>query len=499
MSKNAQAKTKGQLLSFIPTGEYYFTLGLKAFQRRDFQKAIKYLKRAMHLEPGEPMIVCQLAIIYTELGDFQQSNELLHFILEELDEEMVECHFFLANNYAHMGYFKDSYSHLTLYMENEPDGDFIYDAEDLLEILTLEEDVLDEDSYEHDDLIIKQEQAKELLESGHFPKAIKLLKSVIKEFPEYWSAYNNLALAYFYLGEVDKASRILDQVMEKNPGNLHAICNKLVFAYFQKDFPEVKQITELLRKVKPLLSEHQFKLGATFALTGEYETAYYWLRKLYKYGYDGDGPFYYWFSYAAYFTGREQIAHSLWDKVIKINPEKKDLAPWNKEKADVNRFEDFDAWILKNLDSDSIEERLFAVFLLSKSEHKESLFQKKEVQHNRKFSKIEQQYVTSVKADKKVEDGQLAIAHETAQLLYQYHHPIGTVEAGLFLLWFSVFTEMQNAKVSLKNEKALAAAIDYVWNKLRDEKCSQKQISDQYGLSSSTLQKYVKLIKEYLN
>ena len=94
-------------MSFNPTGEYYFTLGLKAFQRREFQKAIKYLKRAMNLEPGEPMIVCQLAIIYTEIGEFHQSNELLHSILEELDEEMVECHYFLANNYAHLGYFKD--------------------------------------------------------------------------------------------------------------------------------------------------------------------------------------------------------------------------------------------------------------------------------------------------------------------------------------------------------------------------------------------------------
>ena len=55
--------------------------------------------------------------------------------------------------------------------------------------------------------MMKQEQAKEFLESGHFPKAVKLLKAVIKEFPEYWSAYNNLALAYFYLGEVEKASK----------------------------------------------------------------------------------------------------------------------------------------------------------------------------------------------------------------------------------------------------------------------------------------------------
>ena len=123
--------------------------------------------------------------------------------------------------------------------------------------------MLDEDSYEHDDLIIKQEEAKKLLESGHFPKAIKLLKSVIKEFPEYWSAYNNLALAYFYLGEVDKASRILDQVMEKNPGNLHAICNKLVFAYFQKDFPEVKQITELLRS-KAVVIGTSIQIGCDF-------------------------------------------------------------------------------------------------------------------------------------------------------------------------------------------------------------------------------------------
>ena len=53
--------------------------------------------------------------------------------------------------------------------------------------------------------MMKQEQARDLLESGHFPKAVKLLKAVIKDYPEYWSAYNNLALAYFYLGEVEKA------------------------------------------------------------------------------------------------------------------------------------------------------------------------------------------------------------------------------------------------------------------------------------------------------
>ena len=91
----------------------------------------------MHLEPGEPMIVCQLAIVYTELGNYQKSNELLHSILEEWDEDMVECHYFLANNYAHLGYFKDAYHTCHSYLDLEKNGEFAEDTEDLLDVLTL--------------------------------------------------------------------------------------------------------------------------------------------------------------------------------------------------------------------------------------------------------------------------------------------------------------------------------------------------------------------------
>ncbi|MUG89278.1 tetratricopeptide repeat protein, partial [Paenibacillus timonensis] len=128
--------------------------------------------------------------------------------------------------------------------------------------------------YEQDDLIAKQEQARELLETGYFPKAVELLNGVIEEYPEYWSAYNNLALAYFYLGETDKASDVLNQVFKDNPGNLHALCNKLVFAFYESDLNEVRALKDALLKVHPISIEHQFKLGATLALIGEYDKAY---------------------------------------------------------------------------------------------------------------------------------------------------------------------------------------------------------------------------------
>ena len=499
MSKDSKArKQKGKILSFIPTGEYYFTKGLKAFHRRDFIKSKKYLQRALQLEPGEPMIACQLAIVWTELGDYEQSNKLLHLILEELDDEMAECHYFLANNYAHMGFFKDAYNHAKLYLELEPEGDFMEDTEDLIELLTLEEDDMDDELYEEDDLIAKQEQARDLLESGYFPKAIELLNSVVEEYPEYWSAYNNLALAYFYLGEAEKAESILMDVLTRNPGNLHALCNLLVFAHYLKQPEKVSHLIGVLKKVTPLLTEHQFKLGATFALVGEYESAYVWLRKLYKSGFNGDGPYYYWLSYAAYHTGHEKMARTMWELVLQVSPEKEGLEPWNETREPINGFEDHVESIYQKLDSDYLEERLFALFLISVSEKRDSLLSAKRVTQNDKLSLLEQEYLQMIKTGKRKRYSPAADADEVAKILYEFHQPIGTMEAGLYLMWFSVFAEALKTGAEIQNKIAWAAAMDFIWSKLRGVKLSQKVIAGQYGISASTIGKYIKLVNSCL-
>jgi tetratricopeptide (TPR) repeat protein len=499
MGKESKARQqKGKLFSFIPTGEYYFTKGLKAYNRRDFHKAKKYLQRAMQLEPGEPMIMCQLAIVWTEIGEYENANRLLHTIIEEIDEDMSECHYFLANNYAHMGFFKDAHHHAKLYLKFEPDGDFVEEIEDLLELLTLESDELEGGLYEQDDLMYKQEQARDLLESGYFPKAIELLNEVIVEFPEYWSAYNNLALAYFYLGETEKAAGILNDVLDKNPGNLHALCNRLVFAHYLKMDVEVEELTNTLRKINPLMAEQQFKLGATFALIGEYELAYLWLKKLYKHGYEGEGPFYYWLAYSAFHTGKEAFARNVWKIVLEINPEKEGLEPWNEDKAPVNGFEDHIGSIIQRLESDYEEERLFALFLTSVSQRKAEILASDRYIMNGRTSQIEKDYLSFVKSGKKAKYSFIAEAHEVAELLYERFQPIGTVEAGLYLMWFTVYVEWAKTGGELKNKHAWAAAIEYVWMKLRREKVSQQTLAESYDLSISTVGKYVKSVNNLL-
>jgi tetratricopeptide (TPR) repeat protein len=496
MVKEAKARLNtGKILSFVPTGEYYFTKGIKAYHRRDFKKAKKYLERAMQLESGEPMITCQLAIVLTELGEFDYSNRLLHLILEELDEEMVECHYFLANNYAHMGFFKDAYHHAKIYIEMDPNGDFSEDTMDLLDLLTFESDI-EEELYGQDDLIVKQEQARDLLESGYFPKAIELLNDVVEEYPEYWSAYNNLALAYFYLGKAKKADSILNDVLERNPGNLHALCNKLVFAHYQGKSRNIKMMKETLKKIQPILIDHQFKLGATFALVGEYELAYFWLKKLYKNGFEGDGPFYYWLSYSAYYIGYENFAKTIWKIVLEINPDKEGYEPWNVDQPQTNGFEDHSGSIFQKLESDYIEERLFAIFLASVSGKIDEISTSKRFYQNQKLTKMEKEYVSLLKSGA---PSALKDAQEIAEVLYQKHHPIGTVESGLYLMWFSVFVEMSKSSIRLNNKQALAGALEYVWYKTSNEKVSQQEIANRYGLSSATIGKYVKIVNSYLH
>lgn len=482
-------KEKGQLLSFVPTGEYYFTKGIKAYQRRDLQQAYKYFNRAMQLEPGEPMIVCQVAIVATELGNYQEAVRHLQMILEELDEEMVECHYFLANNYAHMGFFKDAYHHVNTYLELNQDGEFHDDAEELLELILLEAEDLDEELSDEDGLIMMQEEARSRLEAGDFPEAIEIFEELIADYPEYWSAYNNLALAYFYLGQPLKANQILEQVLEENPGNLHALCNQLVFAYYQNESEAVQELTAVLAKIQPLLLEQQFKLGATFSLVGEYELGYKWLKRLLRSGHDGDGAFYYWLAYSSYYTGREQAAKGYWKRVLEFNPEKEGLEPWGDVQV---------SSILKKFQSDYAEERLFALFLASISEKKDEILSAKQI--SEKMTAIEKDYLAFVKSGKRhAKMAEVLDAHETALVLYDYHQPIDNDESGIYLIWFAVFDDARKEGFNFKNKKAWAAAVEFVWKQLRDGNSTKTAIAKKYGLSVATVSKYVKIVKECLN
>ncbi len=497
MSKDSKYGQTAKVLSFNPTGEYYFNKGLKAYHQRDLYKAKKFLERAQNLEPLEPVIACQLAIVCTDLGDYADSNRLLDKIIKELDPYMTECHYFLANNFAHQGLFKDAYKHASEYLKKEAYGEFTEEAEDLLDLITLENNDTEESLYEQDSLISEQEEARKHLESGNFKKAAEVLRATIENHPDFWFAYNNLALAYFYMGRTKDAFATLEDVLLKNPGNLHALCNLAVFHHYGKNVEAASGILSSLKKVRPILFEQQYKLATTFALLGEYEEAYKWLRSLHKKGFEGDETFYYWLSNCACQLGLLQSSQKAWKRVLEFNPSKEGMEPWKNAAKKAAGNESWADAILKNLQSSERGERLFGLFLAKHMKGKEKVKEHTLIRYNPLFTDLEEKYAAILTASAKPSE-EIRIMDEAAEQLLSRYQPAGSNEDTIFKLLFSVLEQAEARGQQITNPSAWAAAVRYIWHQQNGKRISQQYLAEEGNVSVSTLRKYIKLVKELL-
>ncbi|KIL49989.1 tetratricopeptide repeat protein [Jeotgalibacillus soli] len=505
-----RTEKRGMVLPFTPSGDVYYRKGMSMYHRGRLDKALKYLQRARELEPEEPMIPLQMAIIQTEIGEFQQSNELLEMIMETIDPSMTESHYFIANNYAHLGLFQEAYKHATAYLDQNQDGEFVEDAEDLLDLLSLEDDDEFDPDFKQDELIIQQEKARKLLEEGNFKEAIEILEDVIERFPDYWSAYNNLALAYFYFGDADQATALLTDVLNRNTGNLHALCNLAVFYHYQQRTDELKQLMDSLEHVRPFLFEHRFKLGATFALVGRHEQAYAWLKSLVKRGFEGDAGFYFWLAHSAWHSGHEKVARDAWKRVIAEQPEKDGMEPWG-DQSPAEHLPSPSPIEQHSLDmkkSQYPEERMFKMFKAFLSKNRSALFRLNQKSLPSFLTYIEKDYYSLLadtihqqKEQPQANDASykaLKRAHDVGCLLHKTHAANNQANEGLYYMWFHIFYHGRMAEYSFKNVQALSAAVEFVWKKLRGEAVTQKEMASKYSIASATVRKYVNEVDAFL-
>ncbi|MBM7661531.1 tetratricopeptide (TPR) repeat protein [Bacillus mesophilus] len=448
MSKQIEAtREKAVVIPFHLDGDYFYKKGLRAYRNRDFERSIQLLKRAHELEPEEPIILCQLAAVLSEIGEYQTSTEYLRIVINELDPEMVECYYFIANNFAHLGLFQEAKRNALKYMELSPDGEFIEDTEDLLEVLSLDSD----EEEDEDDIIFLQDHARDLMEKGQFQEAIEILHELIDGHPQFWSAYNNLALSQFYMGKTDEALKTIEDVLVKNPGNLHAMCNKVVIHFYLRNDEVVNNLIDHLKVVHPMLMEHRYKLGATFGMVGRFDLSLQWLLSLKKAGYDGDATYYYWLTHAAYHMKHEQVAQYSWKKVLILSPDKRGSAPWEQAKP---------------LEEKSHSE-LLSYYLHSKEQNK----------------------VISVKTSQ-YEKGLLV-----ADLLYTRYQDDRSNLPTILAHWFHLLPMLSEKK--LNNASALAAAVEFLFLEQIGKATTQAAVSRIYNISAATARKYISLLNAY--
>ena len=503
MENKRKKPTKENIVSFIPTGEYYYQKALQALNREQFDKAHKYLNRAAELSPDDPLILMQLAIVEMEMENYELALDLLQSA-HSLDPNESEIIFFLAEVNAHLGLIVDARKYAKKYTEMDVSGVYAEEAMEIIDFTEQEDWPLFEDDSFDSDVLYIQEKARRMMEHGDFDKAVEVLEKLLEENPEFWAAYNNLALAYFYIGEVDQAKALLHHVLEHNTGNLHAICNLTVVHYYEKNDKELEYLLNMLTKIQPYLIEHRYKLGATFALVGRYEEAFKWLRSLQKKGYEGDPGFYFWLSHSAYFSGHEDIARQTWKLLIKLDPEKEGLEPWSGQKQGepLLGMEHNREFIIEKLENTYRSERMFGLYLLGKTSHKQEIISHPEWINVESYSTMEKWLLAhSLGHEFKVQDPSersFMRALEATELIYQKHKPLTSSGSFLFQMWFVLIERAIDKGYTFKNPKALAASADYMFQSSREQGITKKAIAEDYKVTPATLTKYVNELIQFL-
>lgn len=302
---------------------FFFERAVRSLDRHRYDKALKYFRLAAEKEPDNPVNQCNLAGILSEMGRFEESNEVLERVLQEVDPHLYECRFYMANNYANMDDFEKAEEYCLHYLEEDPDGEFREEAEEMLDMLAYElgRQPRRPRVQPRNQLLRKHEEARECMEAGHFLRATRILEKLVEEAPDFLAAMNNLALSYYYTGELDCAVETIQQVLQKDPHNLHALCNGAVLSQHQGQLEQRDRLVNILKKWAPFHPEHMMKLATTMGVLGEHREAYHLFRQLLKLDSAPDSSLYHYTAVAAFNVGEWKRARKYWRIACELDPE----------------------------------------------------------------------------------------------------------------------------------------------------------------------------------
>ncbi|WP_100373996.1 tetratricopeptide repeat protein [Bacillus sp. FJAT-45037] len=315
------------VVPFYRSGDYFFHRGIIAYRKNHLKRAVKLFERAVQLTDQEPVFHVQLAAVLSEMGQYDRSNEILTQVLADHGDVQSECYFFMANNFAYLGLFEKANEAAKRYMVLTPGGEFYKDAEDLLELLQVEREEAEEDGevwgdldLSADEYIIEHDRARTLLKKGKPEDALPILQKIMEDHPTCWSAQNHLAEALFRLGD-ESAFELCLSVLEKDAGNLFALCNLAVFHSRSGKEAEAKPYIEAIKRIYPLDIEHHMKVAKVLGAIGDYEQVVNRLLRVEPYLLEREPDLFHCLAVAYYHLDQKDKAMFYWKRAERLGNE----------------------------------------------------------------------------------------------------------------------------------------------------------------------------------
>ncbi|MCK5128770.1 MAG: hypothetical protein KAQ68_02870, partial [Clostridiales bacterium] len=134
-------------LPFDQPSDFFYRRALKSLDKYEYEKAVYNIKKALRKDEKNLTYNLELAGMLSEIEHFDASNDLLFNILQDSREEISECYFGIGCNFFGLNDYQKASASLLKYIKLSPDGEFVEDAEIMLEgidyDLHLEEDEKD--------------------------------------------------------------------------------------------------------------------------------------------------------------------------------------------------------------------------------------------------------------------------------------------------------------------------------------------------------------------
>ncbi|MGY4688981.1 tetratricopeptide repeat protein [Salibacterium sp. K-3] len=307
--------SQGQIIPFIQNSDYFFKRGVHAYQKQELKRAVKYVRRAVELNPDQGVFQCQLAAIYSDMGEYTASNDLLWHVLENVDETLYECYFFMANNYAYQGLFDKAGETVGQYLVLAPEGDFADDAKELLEMLDMEteeeSDTSSGGSKEDDELIITYERALRMIEENRLFEAENTLEDIIAAYPYYPAAQTELARVLYLKGQVEEALVYAKEVWQEHYF-VPAGCRLALLYQEAGRSREAAAMAGMLKQIIPVDRDHLYRTAVTLTMLEEGEDAFLLFCRFRKRFVPEKADFFFYDGAAAYQAGRLREAEKRW-------------------------------------------------------------------------------------------------------------------------------------------------------------------------------------------
>ncbi len=321
MAKDLFAKVHKKVVPFDQNGAFFHKKAQKYVENNNYINALSYYRKAVEKEPDNVEYMLDLAEVFTEMGYFTESNQILFGIVQK-DTMRADCYFGIGCNFLGLQDYEKAEECLDKYLDMDEDGIYSEEAQDLLDVLQSQEFYLDK----YDDMDPTKEKAfkkaskgKDYLDKGEYKKAVKELEKVVADEPGLTFAWNNLALAYFCNGKLDKALETSYDILKDHPTNVHANCNAALFHFEKGDKELAEKYLKIIVGLQVDDPEEMHKIAVTLCELKQHERVNLLLKSLMQYK-PYDAKILHYMAISCFNLRQYKIALRYWEKIEKISP-----------------------------------------------------------------------------------------------------------------------------------------------------------------------------------